>query len=46
MQMQFKKEYRIKKWDELSVQWTDTEEQALKRAVKEARNGIAFMGIK
>lgn len=46
MQTQFKKEYKIKKWDQLSVRWTDTEEQALKRAVREARNGIAFIGVK
>jgi RNA exonuclease 1 len=46
MQTQFKKEYKIKKWDQLSVKWTDTEEQALKRAVREARNGIAFMAVK
>jgi RNA exonuclease 1 len=46
MQAQFKKEYKIKKWDQLSVKWTDTEEQALKKAVREARNGIAFMGVK
>jgi RNA exonuclease 1 len=46
MQAQFKKEYKIKKWDQLSVKWTDTEEQALKRAVREARNGIAFITVK
>jgi RNA exonuclease 1 len=46
MQTQFKKEYKIKKWDQLSVKWTDTEEQALKRVVRQARNGIAFMAVK
>lgn len=46
MQTQFKKEYKVKKWDQLSVKWTDTEEQALKKAVREARNGVAFMGVK
>jgi RNA exonuclease 1 len=46
MQTQFKREYKIKKWDELSVKWTDTEEQALKRAVRAARDGIAFVGVK
>jgi RNA exonuclease 1 len=46
MQTQFKREYKIKKWDELSVKWTDTEEQALKRAVRVARDGIAFVGVK
>lgn len=46
MQTLFKKEYKIKKWDQLSVQWTDTEEQALRRAVKVARDGVGFMGVK
>jgi RNA exonuclease 1 len=47
MQAQFKREYRTKKWDELSVKWTDTEEQAMKKAAKEAREGgVGFMVIK
>lgn len=46
MQTQFKREYKIKKWDQLSVKWTDREEQALKRAARAARNGIAFVGVK
>jgi RNA exonuclease 1 len=46
MQTQFKREYKIKKWDELSVKWTDVEEQALKRAAKVARDGVGFIGIK
>ena len=46
MQAQFKREYKIKKWDQLSVKWTDVEEQALKRAVKQARDGIAFISVK
>ena len=46
MQAQFKREYKIKKWDQLSVKWTDVEEQALKRAVQQARDGIAFIGVK
>jgi len=29
MQAQFKREYKTKKWDQLSVKWTDTEEQQL-----------------
>lgn len=43
---QFKREYKIKKWDELSVKWTDTEEQALKKAARIARDGIGFVGVK
>lgn len=46
MQTQFKREYKIKKWDQLSVKWTDREEQALKRAARAARDGIAFVGVK
>ena len=46
LQQQFKSEYRIKKWDELSVKWTDIEEQALKAAAIAARQGIGLIGIK
>lgn len=46
MNTTFKREYKIKKWDQLSVKWTDTEEQALKQAAKVARNGIGFVGVK
>ena len=46
MQQQFKREYKTKKWDELSVKWTDTEEQELKQAAKDARAGIGFMSVK
>jgi len=44
----FKREYNTpgSKWDQLSVQWTDVEDQALKRAVRRARNGIGFVGVK
>ncbi|KAG6002102.1 hypothetical protein E4U21_003454 [Claviceps maximensis] len=47
-QAQWKKEYNTsgKKWDDLSVQWTDVEDQALKRAAQKARSGIAFIGVK
>ncbi|KAG5999487.1 hypothetical protein E4U54_001822 [Claviceps lovelessii] len=45
---QWKKEYNTpgKKWDDLSVQWTDVEDQALRRAAQKARSGIAFIGVK
>lgn len=48
MQAQFKKEYNTpgSVWDELTIKWTDVEEQALKRAVGVARNGIGFIGVK
>ncbi|EON61904.1 hypothetical protein W97_01122 [Coniosporium apollinis CBS 100218] len=46
MQQQFKKEYATKKWDQLSIKWTDTEEQALKKAAKKAREGVGFVVVK
>ncbi|KAG9253673.1 exonuclease [Emericellopsis atlantica] len=48
MQAQWKKEYNTpgKKWDELSVKWTDVEEQALKKAARKARSGIGFIAVK
>ncbi|RAH49676.1 RNA exonuclease [Aspergillus brunneoviolaceus CBS 621.78] len=43
----FREEYNSKKpWDELSVKWTDTEEQALKKACERAREGCGFMCVK
>jgi RNA exonuclease 1 len=48
VQAQFRKEYNTpgSKWDQLSVQWTDKEDQALRRAVRNARSGIGFIGVK
>ena len=45
MQRTFKREYRVKKWDELSVKWTDNEEQALKAACRKAREGMGLLTI-
>ncbi|KAL2173378.1 uncharacterized protein P884DRAFT_265136 [Thermothelomyces heterothallicus CBS 202.75] len=48
VQAQFRREYNTpgSKWDQLSVQWTDKEDQALRRAVRAARCGIGFIGVK
>ena len=46
LQQKFKEEYRVKKWDELSVRWTDEEEQKLRRACERARRGVGFVGVK
>ncbi|KAK3936292.1 RNA exonuclease 1 [Diplogelasinospora grovesii] len=48
MQARFKREYNTpgSNWDRLSVQWTDKEDQELRRAVQHARSGIAFIGVK
>ncbi|KAF1989630.1 hypothetical protein K402DRAFT_390589 [Aulographum hederae CBS 113979] len=46
MRQQFQQEYRTKKWDELTVQWTDREDQFLRSAVKKARQGWGFVAVK
>lgn len=46
MKQQFQHEYKTTKWDQLSVKWTDVEEQAMNRAADEARNGIGFIAVK
>ena len=46
MQTQYKKEFKVKKWDDLSIKWTDDEEQALRKAVEKARDGCGFLCIK
>lgn len=45
MQRRFKREYAVKKWDQLSVKWTDREEQALKKAFHIASEGLGFVGV-
>lgn len=45
-QQKFKAEYRVKKWDQLSVRWTDVEEQKLRKACEMARRGIGFITVK
>ena len=45
LQRQFKREYAVKKWDQLTVKWTDTEEQALRSACSKARESLAFLTI-
>lgn len=46
MRQTWQEEYKTKPWDKLSVQWTDTEMQALSEAVKNARDGISFVTVK
>ena len=45
MKRTFSREYRTKKWDELSVKWTDDEEQALRAAARKAREGMGLVCI-
>ncbi|KIV89793.1 hypothetical protein PV10_07168 [Exophiala mesophila] len=42
---QYRKEFKVKNWDRLSVKWTDVEQQALRSACDKARGGVAAMGI-
>lgn len=46
LQQKFKEEYKVKKWDQLSVQWTDVEEQRLRKACLEARKGLGLITVK
>ena len=46
MQAQYRKEFKVRRWDDLSVKWTDDEEQALRRAVETARDGCGFLCVK
>ncbi|EME48943.1 hypothetical protein DOTSEDRAFT_84444 [Dothistroma septosporum NZE10] len=46
LQQKFKEEYRVKKWDQLSVQWTDVEEQKLRKSCELARRGVGFLAVK
>ena len=43
---QFKKEFKVKKWSELSVKWTDDEQQALRREADKARRGMGLVCVK
>lgn len=47
MHKTYREEFNSRKpWDELSVKWTDIEEQALKKACERAREGLGFMCVK
>ena len=46
MKRAHQQDFKTTKWDELSIKWTDTEEQAMRRAADEARKGVSFMCIK
>lgn len=47
-QARFKAEYNTPgiKWDQVSVKWTDEEDQALRKAIRAARNGLGFIAVK
>ncbi|GIC85624.1 RNA exonuclease [Aspergillus udagawae] len=47
MHKTFREEFNSRKpWDDLTVKWTDAEEQALKKACERAREGCGFMCVK
>ncbi|RMZ84492.1 hypothetical protein DV737_g1080, partial [Chaetothyriales sp. CBS 132003] len=46
MHKEYQREFKVKKWDELTVQWTDTEAQALRQAFDVARQGWSILGLK
>jgi RNA exonuclease 1 len=46
LQRRFKQEYKVKKWDQLSVKWTDVEDQKLRKACDKARKGVGFIAVK
>jgi RNA exonuclease 1 len=46
MHQQYKREFQTKKWDELTVRWTDDENQLLRKACNRAREGVGFVVVK
>lgn len=44
-QATYRKEFKVKRWDDLSVKWTDDEEQALKAAAEKARSGLGLVCV-
>lgn len=46
MKNKHKQEFKVKKWDQLSIKWTDDEEQKLKKACNKARKGVGFITVK
>lgn len=46
LRQRFQREYQTKKWDLLSVKWTDVEDQRLRASTRKARQGLAMVTIK
>lgn len=46
MHRTFRQEYQSKKWDDLTVKWTDGDDHDLSDACREARRGVGFMVVK
>lgn len=45
VQRVFRGEYATRRWDELSVRWTDVEEGMLRSAARRAREGVGFVCV-
>ncbi|KIW83545.1 hypothetical protein Z517_02790 [Fonsecaea pedrosoi CBS 271.37] len=46
LQAQFKREFKVKKWDDISVKWTDVEEQKMKTECERARRGVGVLALR
>ena len=46
LNQRFREEFKTKKWDQLSVKWTDDEEMALRAACDRARKGLGLFAVK
>ncbi|KIX98772.1 uncharacterized protein Z520_05233 [Fonsecaea multimorphosa CBS 102226] len=46
LQAQYKREFKVKNWDDLSVKWTDVEEQQMKKACEKARRGVGILALR
>lgn len=46
MRQKATKEYAVVNWDDLSVRWSNVEEQQMKKACRKARAGIGFVTVK
>ncbi|KAI9669108.1 MAG: hypothetical protein M1831_000700 [Alyxoria varia] len=46
LKTQYKREYDTKKWNDISISWTEKEEAQMKNEVKSARLGVGFMTVK
>ncbi|RPA82616.1 hypothetical protein BJ508DRAFT_414036 [Ascobolus immersus RN42] len=46
MHRQYKTEFKVRKWDDLTIKWTDVEEQALAEGIRMGRDGLSFLTVK
>ncbi|OAP63565.1 hypothetical protein AYL99_02792 [Fonsecaea erecta] len=46
LQAQFKREFKVKKWSDISVKWTDVEEQEMKKECERARQGVGVLALR